>query len=119
MCGHSHFVNIRIHHSVLLLLQLISVFQILQLYSSLSLGQGVILAGLSGYGKTTMYRLLARVLTRLNVQQTDTKAKVDEEFAPERSMAQQHSTKLKVGWSVGVKCRGEDIYCGDRASEVL
>ena len=67
--------------------------QMLQLYSALDLKQGIILTGISATGKTTIYKVLSEVLTRLHSKDGE---KTDEDFVPERSLTAASNRKLGV-----------------------
>ena len=64
----------------------------LTLYSAIELKQGIIVAGASGSGKTTVYKILSEVLTKLHTKEE----KLDDDLVPENTLAFQYSQKLKV-----------------------
>ena len=66
--------------------------QILQLYSALRLKHGILLTGVSATGKTTMYRILSDVLTKLHSHH----AEEDTELKQTKALVFHSSQKLKV-----------------------
>ena len=68
-------------------------FQICQLHSALEYSRGVILYGASAAGKTTCYRTLSKVLTKLNSGKS---AEEKDEIDTDKELVYQHSQKLKV-----------------------
>ena len=83
---------------------ILSIPQILQLYAAMALKQGILLTGISGTGKSQMYKILSEVLTKLHSKDSD--APVDDgELKATHGMVFQNQQKLKVKRDL------KKIYC--------
>ncbi len=69
-------------------------FQVLELYSSLQLKQGLILAGLPGSGKTALYRVLSRALNNLHSKKSQKLP--EDDLQADKMLLFQMGQKLKV-----------------------
>ena len=67
----------------------------MQLYSALRLHRGVLISGLSGTGKTTMYKLLCEALTKLHSKDASEKPD-DDDLTSTKNLVFHSQQKLKV-----------------------